>query len=276
MSVRQNLEFGLRMRSTPRPEIDQLVGEAAEVLGIAELLDRKPKQLSGGQRQRVAVGRAIVRKPAVFLFDEPLSNLDAKLRVQMRAEIARLQQRLQTTTVYVTHDQVEAMTMGQRIAILNAGKLQQVGPPLEVYGRPDNLFVAQFIGTLPMNLVTGTLEDGGSTFVAGDLRLPVPASWRAATAGKAGTKVTAGIRPEAIHELGTADPSGETARLDLEVDFAEPLGHEVVVYGRHGAHPLVATLGPNRVPAMGSQLQRIVELDALHLFDTTTERRLAA
>jgi multiple sugar transport system ATP-binding protein len=276
MTVRENLEFGLRMRGTPRVEIDRLVAEAAEVLGIAELLDRKPKQLSGGQRQRVAVGRAIVRKPAVFLFDEPLSNLDAKLRVQMRAEIARLQQRLETTTVYVTHDQVEAMTMGHRIAILHAGKLQQVGAPLEVYSRPANLFVAQFIGTLPMNLVAGTLEDGGRTFAAADLRLPVPASWREATAGKAGARVTAGIRPEAIHEAGTAELPGEVARLDLAVDFAEPLGHEVVVYGHHGAHPLVATLGPNRVPPMGSRLEMVVELDALHLFDTTSERRLAA
>jgi multiple sugar transport system ATP-binding protein len=276
MTVRQNLEFGLRMRKTPRPQVDTLVNEAAEVLGISELLDRKPKALSGGQRQRVAVGRAIVRKPAVFLFDEPLSNLDAKLRVQMRAEIARLQARLATTTVYVTHDQVEAMTMGHRIAVMSAGKLQQVGAPLEVYSRPDNLFVAQFIGTLPMNLIAGALDDGGNSFVAGELRLPVPASWRAATAGKGGAKVTLGIRPEAIHEAGTAELGGELAPLELTVDFAEPLGHEVVIYGHHGAHKLVATLGPNRVPPMGSALPVLIELDALHLFDTASERRLAA
>jgi multiple sugar transport system ATP-binding protein len=276
MTVRDNLAFGLRMRNTPRPETDRAVAEAAELLGISELLDRRPKQLSGGQRQRVAVGRAIVRKPAVFLFDEPLSNLDAKLRVQMRAEIARLQSRLQTTTVYVTHDQVEAMTMGHRIAVLHAGRLQQVGAPLEVYSRPANLFVAQFIGTLPMNLVTGTLEDGGGTFAAGDLRLPVPAAWLPATSGRSGTKVTAGIRPEAIHEAGTSELAGEFARLDLDVDFAEPLGHEVVVYGHHGAHQLVATLGPHRVPPMGSRLEMLVELGALHLFDAASERRLAA
>jgi multiple sugar transport system ATP-binding protein len=276
MSVRENLGFGLRMRKTPREEIDKLVDDAADVLGIRDLLDRKPKQLSGGQRQRVAVGRAIVRRPAVFLFDEPLSNLDAKLRVQMRAEIARLQQRLETTTVYVTHDQVEAMTMGHRIAVLSAGKLQQVGAPLEVYSRPANLFVAQFIGTLPMNLIQGTLEQGGGTFVAGDLRLPVPAGLRAATAGRGGGRVTAGIRPEAIHEVGATDLSGELAQLTLEVDFAEPLGHEVVVYGHHGAHALVATLGPNRVPPMGSRLEVLVELAALHLFDTASGQRLAA
>jgi multiple sugar transport system ATP-binding protein len=273
MSVRENLEFGLRMRKTPRAEIERLVAEAAEILGISELLDRKPKQLSGGQRQRVAVGRAIVRQPAVFLFDEPLSNLDAKLRVQMRAEIAHLQARLQTTTVYVTHDQVEAMTMGQRIAILSAGRLQQVGAPLEVYEQPANLFVAQFIGTLPMNLLPGVIGDDGS-FTAGELRLPLPARLRAA-AGGAGRRVTAGIRPEAIHEVGEA-PGGETSRLTIEVDLAEPLGHEVVVHGRHGEHTLVATLGPHHVPAMGSRLELALELDRVHLFDTLSEQRIVA
>ncbi len=162
MTVRENLEFGLRIRKMPKPEMEKLVSEAAEILGITHLLDRKPRQLSGGQRQRVAVGRAIVRKPSVFLFDEPLSNLDAKLRVQMRAEITKLQHRLKTTTVYVTHDQVEAMTMGHRIAILKDGELQQVGTPLEVYERPANLFVATFIGTPPMNLFPGTLSDDGA------------------------------------------------------------------------------------------------------------------
>src|SRR5688500_4266694 len=153
MTVRENLEFGLKIRKTPKDEMARRVQEAADILGIAEFLERKPKQLSGGQRQRVAVGRAIVRKPAVFLFDEPLSNLDAKLRVQMRAEISKLQKTLKTTTVYVTHDQIEAMTMGHRIAIMRLGKLQQVGTPLEVYEQPANLFVAGFIGTPPMNFV---------------------------------------------------------------------------------------------------------------------------
>jgi multiple sugar transport system ATP-binding protein len=174
MTVRENLEFGLKIRKTARAEKDRLVREAADVLGLAEYLDRKPKQLSGGQRQRVAVGRAIVRKPAVFLFDEPLSNLDAKLRVQMRAEISKLQKTLKTTTVYVTHDQIEAMTMGSRIAILRGGKLQQVGTPLEVYERPANLFVAGFIGTPPMNFLAATLADGGATVAASGFRLPVP------------------------------------------------------------------------------------------------------
>src|SRR4051794_21209383 len=189
MTVRENLEFGLKIRKTPRAEMNSRVQEAAEILGITEFLERKPKQLSGGQRQRVAVGRAIVRKPSVFLFDEPLSNLDAKLRVQMRAEISKLQKTLKTTTVYVTHDQIEAMTMGNRIAIMRSGHLQQVGTPLEVYEQPANLFVASFIGTPPMNLVPATLADGGATVVASGLRLPVPPAYRAATNGRDGAKV---------------------------------------------------------------------------------------
>src|SRR3954465_15731521 len=161
MTVRENMEFGLKIRKTPKEEMNRRVNEAAQILGITEFLDRKPKQLSGGQRQRVALGRAIVRKPAVFLFDEPLSNLDAKLRVQMRAEISTLQRRLQTTTVYVTHDQVEAMTMGDRMAVMNKGELQQVGTPLEVYDQPANLFVASFIGTPPKNFIPGGAGGGG-------------------------------------------------------------------------------------------------------------------
>jgi len=163
MTVRQNLEFGLKIRKMPRAEIDKLVNNTAQMLGIDHFLDRKPRELSGGQRQRVAVGRAIVRQPAVFLFDEPLSNLDAKLRVQMRAEIAKLQHRLQTTTIYVTHDQVEAMTMGQRVAVLKDGDLKQVGTPMELYDKPANVFVASFIGTPPMNLFAATITEGGAT-----------------------------------------------------------------------------------------------------------------
>ncbi|HEY6572186.1 MAG TPA: sn-glycerol-3-phosphate ABC transporter ATP-binding protein UgpC, partial [Candidatus Eisenbacteria bacterium] len=165
MTVRENLAFGLQIRKTPKDQVERMVAEAARILDIEPLLDRKPKELSGGQRQRVAVGRAIVRKPSVFLFDEPLSNLDAKLRVQMRAEISKLQDALKITTVYVTHDQVEAMTMGHRIAIMNAGILQQVGTPLEVYEQPRNLFVAAFIGTPPMNFAKGAIADDGASLV---------------------------------------------------------------------------------------------------------------
>src|SRR6266850_761719 len=211
MSVRENLEFGLRMRRAARGEIDSRVGRAAEILGIAQLLDRKPKDLSGGQRQRVAVGRAIVRQPAVFLFDEPLSNLDAKLRVQMRAEITRLQHHLGTTSVYVTHDQVEAMTMGHRIAVMRAGKLQQVGTPLEVYDRPANAFVAQFIGTPPMNLVQASVDGGMLRASSFALRLPFPI--------EDGRRVIVGIRPEHLERRPPAGwpddvSASETGRRD--------------------------------------------------------------
>jgi multiple sugar transport system ATP-binding protein len=275
MTVRQNLEFALKMRKMPRPQIDQLVNEAAQVLGITQLLERKPKQLSGGQRQRVAVGRAIVRKPSVFLFDEPLSNLDAKLRVQMRAEITKLQQRLKTTTVYVTHDQVEAMTMGSRIAVMNAGKIQQVGTPTEVYDHPASVFVASFIGTPPMNFLKATVRDGGSRLEGQAFSLPVPASLRGLVAGREGQGVVVGLRPENL--LDADKPTrGETARLTLEVEIVEPLGHEVVLHGRIGDDLLVGKLAAHRIPQPGSQIEVVVELDTLHLFDAKTELRLTA
>jgi multiple sugar transport system ATP-binding protein len=277
MSVRENLEFGLKIRKTPREEMDQRVREAAEILGISEFMDRKPKQLSGGQRQRVAVGRAIVRKPAVFLFDEPLSNLDAKLRVQMRAEISKLQKSLKTTTVYVTHDQVEAMTMGHRIAVMKAGKLQQVGTPLEVYEQPANLFVASFIGTPPMNFIPAVISrgtDGGATVVASGFRLPVPESWRAATTDRDGQKVVLGIRPENIREAGREGAGA--VPVTARVEFVEPLGHEVIVHGRVGDDLLVAKVDPHRAPEMGDDISLVIETGAIHLFDAGTEQRLAA
>jgi multiple sugar transport system ATP-binding protein len=276
MTIRENLEFGLKIRKTPKAEMDRLVNEAAEMLGITQLLDRKPKQLSGGQRQRVAVGRAITRKPAVFLFDEPLSNLDAKLRVQMRAEISKLQNRLKTTTVYVTHDQVEAMTMGDRIAIMKDGKLQQVGTPLEVYEQPVNLFVAAFIGTPPMNFFKATLADDGATLKAGTFSLPVAASYRALTAGKDGRALVVGIRPENIVDP-TKPTRGETVRVTATVEIVEPLGHEVLVYARLGGDDVVvAKVDPHNAPAFDEKVELIVELESLHLFDAATERRLAA
>ncbi len=273
MTVRQNLEFGLKVRRMPRPQIDALVKEAAQVLDIAALLERKPKELSGGQRQRVAVGRAIVRKPAVFLFDEPLSNLDAKLRVQMRAELSKLQSRLHTTTIYVTHDQVEAMTMGHRIAVLKDGKLQQVGTPLEVYERPANVFVANFIGTPPMNFFTATVRDGGARLEAEAFSVTVPDSWRELTAGREGRKLVVGIRPENILEAGKP-ARGRTSRVELEVDIVEPLGHEVILHGSAGADLMVAKLDPSRVPQVGSKVAVDLEIESLHLFDPETELRL--
>ena len=273
MSVRENLAFGLKLRKTPKPEIEKLVTEAAQILEITHLLDRKPKELSGGLRQRVAVGRAIVRKPSVFLFDEPLSNLDAKLRIQMRAEIKKLQARLETTTIYVTHDQVEAMTMGHRIAILSAGVLQQVGTPLEVYEKPANLFVAGFIGTPPMNFVHGTLAEGGASMAASGFALPVPERFRKQTAGRPGAKIVAGIRPENVLEPGKA-PRGEAVKVPVVVEIAEPLGDEVIVHARAGEDMMVFRQDPHRMPAIGDRLEVQVELDALHLFDAESERRL--
>ena len=273
MSIRENLEFGLRVRKTPPAEISRLVEEAAQILEISNLLDRKPKQLSGGQRQRVALGRAIVRKPAVFLFDEPLSNLDAKLRVLMRAEIKKLQQRLKTTTVYVTHDQIEAMTMGQRIAVMKDGRIQQVGTPLEIYGRPENLFVANFIGTPPMNFLPATVTEGGKTLSGSGFSVPVPAGLHSLTAGTDGRKVVIGVRPENVLDP-SAPARGETARLSGTVEVVEPLGDAVIVHGRVGNDVLVYRVEPHAMPQMGDRTDIVIELDKVHLFDATTEARL--
>jgi multiple sugar transport system ATP-binding protein len=271
MNVRQNMEFGLKMRKMPKPEIAKRIGETANILGIGHLLDRKPKQLSGGQRQRVALGRAIVRNPSVFLFDEPLSNLDAKLRVQMRAEISKLQQRLQTTAVYVTHDQIEAMTMGHRIAVMNAGKIQQVGSPLEVYDKPANVFVAQFIGTPPMNFFDATITDG--RLFTNKYSLPVPQKMRGMTGNSA--RVRVGIRPENIH--GQAELArGEIGRLPAVVEIVEPIGHEAIVHARAGDALLVASFDSHSMPRTGDAIELLLELDSLHLFDAQTEMRLDA
>ena len=247
MNVRENIEFGLKIRKTPKPEMEKAVLDASETLGIAHLLDRKPKQLSGGQRQRVALARAIVRRPSVFLFDEPLSNLDAKLRVQMRAEITRLQQRLQTTCVYVTHDQIEAMTMGHRITVMRDGKIQQVGTPREVYEKPANTFVAQFIGTPPMNLFEATVENGAahtsSFFVPVDL--------------VNGEKVTLGIRPEHFTHGGS---------IKATVDIVEPIGHESIVYASAGKEKLTVIFDPHETPKVGETISLNVDPARVHVF----------
>jgi len=258
MSVRENLEFGLRMRKVPRDEMKKRVDDAAAILGISHLLERKPKELSGGQRQRVAVGRAIVRQPAVFLFDEPLSNLDAKLRVQMRAEITRLQQTLGTTSVYVTHDQVEAMTMGSRIAVMREGKIQQLGTPLEVYDKPANVFVAQFIGTPPMNLFRGTVANGALRTSSFSLPLPF--------AVEDGREVIAGVRPE---HLGSGDAS-----IPATIDMVEPIGHESIVYGTAGDEKFVAIFEPHEAPRAGDRIDIRVQTKSVHLFDAANENRL--
>ena len=260
MSVRENIEFGLKIRKTPKEEMQRKVAEAAETLGITPLLDRKPKQLSGGQRQRVAVARAIVRDPKVFLFDEPLSNLDAKLRVQMRAEITKLQQRLGTTCVYVTHDQIEAMTMGHRISVMKDGRIQQVGTPLEVYDHPANVFVAQFIGTPPMNFFDGVVN--GDRLEGASFSLPLPAG----RAVRNGQKLRAGIRPEHL--------TRGTAKVPVVVELVEPIGHESVVHGRAGNDVLVATFDVHTMPRVGETIDLLVDVEKLHLFDAETEQRL--
>ncbi len=272
MTIRQNMAFGLQIRKMDQSEIDQRVNSAAEILGITQLLDRKPRALSGGQRQRVAVGRAIVRNPSVFLFDEPLSNLDAKLRVQMRAEISKLQHRLQTTTIYVTHDQVEAMTMGDRIALLKDGDLQQVGTPLELYSQPANSFVATFIGTPPMNLLRAELVEDGAAVSGQGFRLPLNDTQRAAAATAPGREIVVGIRPE--HVVHGATEGGRTAPLTLEVEIVEPLGHETIVHGRLGSELITASLPPDLSPRPLEPFEVRVVLDELHLFAGENEIRL--
>ena len=256
-----------------------LVDETARILGIRDLLGRKPKALSGGQRQRVALGRAIVRKPSVFLFDEPLSNLDAELRVQMRAELARLQQRLQTTTVYVTHDQVEAMTLGQRIAVLapigegRSTNLQQVGTPLEVYDRPRNVFVATFMGSPRMNLLTVDVGTDAAFLDGPGIRLALPASYSQVLRPYAGRRILMGIRPEHLRE-----PHGPVAAsrgvLRGAAEIVEPLGHEVIVHVRIGGELIIGKLGAHRIPCFGDVVELAIDSEALHLFDMSSKQRL--
>ena len=276
MTVRENLEFGLKMRRVPPGERDRLVAEASERLGLAKVIDRRPAQLSGGQRQRVALGRAIVRKPAVFLFDEPLSNLDAKLRGQMRAEIKRLQRELETTTVYVTHDQVEAMTMGSRIAVMRDGKIQQVGEPLEIYDRPKNLFVAGFIGTPPMNFVPAKVEANGRAPVlaASGFRLPLPSNAGKNGGVAPGTAVMVGIRPESFRRETGTEPGTRSGSLAATAEVVEPLGDEVIVHARAKDALLVCKLGPRDAPRAGDPITLSVDADRVHLFDAATEERL--
>jgi multiple sugar transport system ATP-binding protein len=266
MSVYDNLAFGLKLRKVPKAEIDRRVREAAKLIELSDLLTRKPKQLSGGQRQRVALGRAIVREPAVFLMDEPLSNLDAKLRVQTRAEIARLHQRLQTTIVYVTHDQVEAMTMGTRIAVMNAGLLQQVGTPQRLYEHPINKFVAGFIGSPAMNFVTVTTDRVADRTVVhdGGFTVTVPDRLRDAVGPNSGRSLTLGFRPEHL-EIGEA---GEGAAIvHAKIDVVEFLGNEELIHVRAGEHDLIALVDARHRVRPGETLDLAIPLEHVHLFD---------
>jgi multiple sugar transport system ATP-binding protein len=273
MTVRDNISFGLRIRKMPPADIDAAVKEAAVILGLEALLARKPKELSGGQRQRVALGRAIVRKPSVFLFDEPLSNLDAELRVQMRAELSKLQSHLKTTTVYVTHDQVEAMTLGDRIAVLKAGKLMQVGRPLALYDTPQNMFVARFIGSPPMNMLKATASGDGRTLRHAAFSAPVPERLRAAVAPYGGKAVALGIRSEHIGAAGTPH-AGSAVEFDGTIEIFEPLGHEIILHVRSGEERILARLEATALPQIGQPIRLALDADKMHLFDPQTEQRL--
>jgi multiple sugar transport system ATP-binding protein len=276
MSVYDNMAFGLKLRKNPKAEIDKKVKEAAEMLGISQLLDRKPKQLSGGQRQRVAVGRAIVRHPRVFLFDEPLSNLDAKLRVQTRAEISKLHVRLGTTFIYVTHDQMEAMTMATRIAVMKDGILQQVDTPQKLYDHPGNVFVAGFIGSPSMNFFDVTLVDqDGRLFVdGGTFKLEVAESKKNSYLPYKGKQVIFGIRPENIFAKQYVAPGITPAEMKAEVDVTELMGNEIFLYLLSGKKQFIARVDPRTQARPSSQIELLVDMDNMHLFDPQTERTL--
>jgi multiple sugar transport system ATP-binding protein len=301
LTVYDNIAFGLRVKKVPKAEIDRRVHEAARTLGLEEYLDRKPRALSGGQRQRVAMGRAIVREPQAFLMDEPLSNLDAKLRVQVRAEIARLQNDLGVTTIYVTHDQVEAMTMGDRVAVMRKGVLQQVASPQELYDHPVNLFVGGFIGSPSMNLFEATLEraDGGLTAVAGGQRLAIPdevVAERDGLRAYEGKTVIVGIRPESLEDASMVDDPPENARLRGRVELTEALGSELMAHFTIEARPavtehvkelaedvgetlsdeganeteIVARFDPRSQAREGQPIEAVVDTRSLHFFDAET------
>ena len=271
MSVYDNLAFGLKLRKTPKADIERRVKEAAGILGLDRFLDRKPKALSGGQRQRVALGRAIVREPSVFLMDEPLSNLDAKLRVQTRAEIARLHQRLGTTTVYVTHDQVEAMTMGDRIAVMKDGLLQQVGTPQELYDGPVNVFVAGFIGSPAMNFATVKATEG-EDLMLGNAKLVLSGKAAAAVAARPpGADLLIGFRPE---HLDVTDGRGEVVKIPASVDVVEYLGNEELIHAQAEGNEIVALIPSDRNVKSGQQIELSVPIDKLHVFDPETEQSL--
>jgi ABC-type sugar transport system ATPase subunit len=281
-TVLENLAFGLRQRKVPSEAISQRVKEVSSLLNLDELLNRKPAQLSGGQRQRVAMGRALARNPRVYLLDEPLSNLDAQLRTQLRAELKQLHQRFSTTTVYVTHDQVEAMTLGDRIAVMSNGKLQQLDTPEEIYRHPANMFVAGFIGSPPMNLFAASVSDG--RVHAGDLEVDVP--------GAASGDMVVGVRPEALRLVsGTTAPAGEQALLRVQTEVVELLGHETIVYGSirgkrvatgatdggipslpDGRATIIARLDASRQPSVGEIITLSMSLSDVHLFDGSSGR----
>ncbi|RKY85487.1 glycerol-3-phosphate ABC transporter ATP-binding protein [candidate division KSB1 bacterium] len=267
MTVYQNMAFGLKLRKYPKDEIKKRVKEAASILGIEDLMDRKPRALSGGQKQRVAVGRAIVRKPKVFLFDEPLSNLDAKLRVQMRTEISKLHLKLGATIIYVTHDQVEAMTMGDKIVVMKDGKIYQIDTPLNLYNKPANLFVAGFIGSPSMNFFNGVIEKNEDLFfIEGDLKFRIPDRFKTRLLKYKGRKVIMGIRPEDIEDVTEKDDNNNKAELEV----VEPMGNEIYLYLKTNFNNFVARVNANRKYQEGQVLSLYFNMDKSHFFDKET------
>jgi len=279
MTVYDNIAFPLKIKKYPKEEIDKKVKWAAELLQIEDLLDRYPAQLSGGQRQRVAVARAIVVEPNVLLMDEPLSNLDAKLRVAMRAEIKKLQTKLKVTTIYVTHDQVEAMTMGDRIAVMNRGKLLQVGPPTEVYLKPNSIFVATFIGAPEMNLLEVTVKEteGSIVLEGGEFEIPLPSDFKELLEKYIDKTVIFGIRPEhmTIEGVSSLEHVKRSATLEGTVDFIEALGTDTIVHANIGSENIIKVKLPGHIPLeVGSKVKIVVDLDNIHIFDKNTEKAI--
>lgn len=274
MSVYDNMAFGLKLRKTPKAEIKQRVNEAARILGLEELLNRKPKALSGGQRQRVALGRAIVRDAKVFLMDEPLSNLDAKLRVQMRAEIAKLHKRLDTTTIYVTHDQTEAMTMATRLVVMKDGIIQQVGAPKDVYEKPINVFVGGFIGSPAMNFFTGTLKEG--MFKIGEQTLEIPGlkMKMLRDQGYVGKEMILGIRPEDFHNEGDYFKESPNSTFTTQIDVAELMGAEIMLYSTLEGQDFVARVDAKNIIQAGENIKLALDMNKAHFFDKGTEHRI--
>jgi multiple sugar transport system ATP-binding protein len=276
MTVYDNLAFGLKLAKYPKAEINNRVKDAADILGITELLDRKPKQMSGGQRQRVAVGRAIVRKPDVFLFDEPLSNLDAKLRVNMRVELTKIHQKLKTTIIYVTHDQVEAMTMGSRICVMNQGKIMQVDTPIKLYNEPANKFVAGFIGSPAMNIVKATLiKEGKTTYVSTpDMKLRLSQRKAAKVQNYINQEVWFGLRPEHMGSHET-HPHQKDNYNKVKVYVVEHMGNEVFVYFSPGEYQYIARLEPGVTVASGQEYDVWFDMNECHIFDVGTEENIS-
>lgn len=274
MTVFDNMAFGLKLRKYPKEEIKERVTNAAKILGLEQYLDRKPKALSGGQRQRVALGRAIVRNPKVFLMDEPLSNLDAKLRVQMRSEISKLHQRLDSTTIYVTHDQTEAMTMADRIVIMKDGIVQQIGSPREVYNTPENVFVAGFIGSPSMNILKGIIR--GNKFVIENTEIEIPEGKLKplVTGGYEGKEILLGIRPESLHDEQLMLEQYPNSKIQIEVEVFELLGPETVLYSTFNGQNLISKIDARTEVSVGQKMELALDMNKVHFFDIETENRI--